>query len=91
MTETATATVDTARAEAFGERMVGAIPIGPTLYMFSTMHCMTVSLAEDGAGLGTVWGEQKVLEMLVDAGFRHVDVKQVEGDFLNNCYIARAG
>jgi hypothetical protein len=28
---------------------------------------MTVSLAHDGAGLGTVWGEQKALEMLAEA------------------------
>ena len=33
-------------------------PLGPWLYTFSLMHCMTVSLAEDGDGLGTMWGEQ---------------------------------
>jgi len=33
-------------------------PLAPTLYTFSTMHCMTVSLAQDGDGLGTVWGRQ---------------------------------
>jgi len=31
-------------------------PLGPTLYTVSTMHCMTVSLAYNGEGLGTVWG-----------------------------------
>ena len=25
-------------------------PLGPSLYMFSVLHCMTVSLAQDGAG-----------------------------------------
>ena len=65
-------------------------PIGPTLYTLSTMHCMTVSLAGDGAGLGTVWGQQKALEMLAEAGFDEVDVKRVEGDFFNSYYIARA-
>ena len=34
------------------------------LYSVSTFHCMTVSLAHDGAGLGTMWGEQKANEML---------------------------
>jgi len=50
---------------------------------------MTVSLARDGEGLGTMWGEQKALELLAEAGFPDVAVKQVEGDFLNNFYIAR--
>ena len=64
-------------------------PLGPFLYTISTMHCMTVSLALDGAGLGTVWGEQKALEMLADAGFTHVEVKQIPGDIINNYYICR--
>lgn len=34
-------------------------PNGPYLYTISTMHCMTVSLAQDGDGLGTMWGEEK--------------------------------
>ena len=64
-------------------------PLGPFLYTISTMHCMTVSLARDGEGLGTMWGEQKALELLAEAGLTDVAVKQVEGDFLNNFYIAR--
>ena len=63
--------------------------MGPFLYTISTMHCMTVSLARDGEGLGTMWGEQKALELLAEAGFTDVAVQQVEGDFLNNFYIAR--
>lgn len=64
-------------------------PMAPFMYAISTMHCMTVSLAYGGVGLGTVWGEQKALEMLADAGFVDVNVKQVEGDIMNNYYIAR--
>lgn len=64
-------------------------PLGPFLYTVSTMHCMPVSLAQDGAGLGAVWGEQKAKEMLSDAGFGEVEVEKVEGDILNNYYIAR--
>jgi hypothetical protein len=52
------------------------------------MHCMTVSLALDGEGLGTCWGEQKALELLAEAGFTNVAVKRVEGDIMNNYYIA---
>ena len=66
-------------------------PLGPFLYAISTMHCMTVSLALDGEGLGTVWGEQKARQMLADAGFNDVRVERVEGDIINNYYIARKG
>ncbi len=66
-------------------------PLGPFLYTISTMHCMTVSLALNGEGLGTVWGEQKAREMLADAGFSDVQVQHVEGDIINSYYIARKG
>jgi 2-polyprenyl-3-methyl-5-hydroxy-6-metoxy-1,4-benzoquinol methylase len=63
-------------------------PFGPALYTFSVMHCMTVSLAQGGAGLGTVWGEQKALEMLSEAGFGEIRVERVEDDPFNNYYVA---
>ncbi|GAA1917243.1 class I SAM-dependent methyltransferase [Streptomyces durmitorensis] len=66
-------------------------PLGPTLYTFSVFYCMTVSLGEGGAGLGTVWGRQTALRMLAEAGFGDVDVRQVEGDILNVYYVARPG
>lgn len=49
-------------------------PFGALYYGISTMHCMTVSLAEGGAGLGTVWGTQLATRMLAEAGFRDVTV-----------------
>lgn len=64
-------------------------PIGPLLYTISTMHCMTVSLAQGGAGLGTMWGEELALEMLQRAGFDTVSVEQPAHDFQNNFYLAR--
>jgi ubiquinone/menaquinone biosynthesis C-methylase UbiE len=64
-------------------------PMGPFLYTVSTMHCMTVSLARNGEGLGAMWGEQQALELLAEAGFTDVTVKQVEGDPFNNFYIAK--
>ena len=66
-------------------------PLGPILYAVSTTHCMTVSLAQGGEGLGTVWGEQKAMELLDEAGFTEVDVTWVEGDILNSYYISRKG
>jgi ubiquinone/menaquinone biosynthesis C-methylase UbiE len=64
-------------------------PLAPFLYMVSTFHCMTVSLAYGGDGLGTAWGEQLAKKMLNDAGFKDITVKRVEGDIINNYYIAR--
>ncbi|MEE8555184.1 MAG: class I SAM-dependent methyltransferase, partial [bacterium] len=64
-------------------------PVGPFLYTISTMHCMTVSLAENGMGLGAMWGEEKAREMLRDAGFGKVEVKQLPHDFQNSFYIVR--
>ena len=65
------------------------VPFTPFLYTISTMHCMTVSLGLDGAGLGTVWGRQLATSMLADAGFGDVQVGEVESDPLNYYYIAR--
>jgi 2-polyprenyl-3-methyl-5-hydroxy-6-metoxy-1,4-benzoquinol methylase len=62
-------------------------PIGPLLYTISCMHCMTVSLAMDGEGLGTMWGEQKAREMLRDAGFMKIEVKNLPHDIQNSYYI----
>ena len=64
-------------------------PLAPMLYGVSTMHCMTVSLALNGEGLGTVWGEQKAKELLTEAGFKQIDIEHVEGDIFNSYYICR--
>ena len=64
-------------------------PLGPLLYSVSTFHCMTVSLALDGAGLGTMWGEQKANEMLREAGFTEVETKKIPEDIINVYYVAR--
>lgn len=66
-------------------------PIAPFLYTISCLHCMTVSLAGGGDGLGAMWGEEKALAMLGEAGFTCVDVRQLPHDFMNNFYIARKG
>jgi SAM-dependent methyltransferase len=64
------------------------VPWAPFLYTASTLHCMTVSLALDGDGLGTVWGTQTALRMLGEAGFGRVDVKEIETDPFNCYYVA---
>jgi ubiquinone/menaquinone biosynthesis C-methylase UbiE len=62
-------------------------PVGPLLYMLSCMHCMTVSLAYGGMGLGTMWGQEKALQMLSDAGFTRVTIHQLAHDFQNDYYV----
>jgi 2-polyprenyl-3-methyl-5-hydroxy-6-metoxy-1,4-benzoquinol methylase len=66
-------------------------PVAPFLYTISCMHCMTVSLANGGEGLGAMWGEEKACEMLAAAGFESVEVRQLPHDFMNNFYVARKG
>ena len=64
-------------------------PVGPFLYAISTMNCMTVSLAQGGQGLGTVWGEELAVRMLNDSGFTDVRIETLEHDILNNYYIMK--
>lgn len=64
-------------------------PLGPMLYTVSCMHCMTVSLAGDGEGLGAMWGVQQAREIFTAAGFTDIAVHQIEGDPANNFYICR--
>jgi SAM-dependent methyltransferase len=64
-------------------------PLAPMLYSVSTFHCMTVSLALDGAGLGTMWGEQKANEMFRAAGFTSVETKKIPEDIFNVYYVCR--
>ena len=66
-------------------------PIWTFLYTVSTMHCMTVSLAQGGEGLGTMWGEEKAREMLQEAGFTKVDVRRLPPDFSNSYFIVTKG
>jgi 2-polyprenyl-3-methyl-5-hydroxy-6-metoxy-1,4-benzoquinol methylase len=66
---------------------VGA-PLATYKYAVSTLHCMSVSLALDGAGLGTCWGRQLAESMLADAGFRDVEIREIESDVVNDYYIA---
>jgi ubiquinone/menaquinone biosynthesis C-methylase UbiE len=64
-------------------------PIGTFLYTASCLHCMTVSLAQGGEGLGAMWGEEKTREYLQLAGFRSVDKHELAHDIQNNWYVVR--
>jgi 2-polyprenyl-3-methyl-5-hydroxy-6-metoxy-1,4-benzoquinol methylase len=62
-------------------------PLGTFTYTVSCLHCMTVSLALGGEGLGAAWGEEKALELLADAGFGNVEVRRLQHDIINNYYV----
>lgn len=62
-------------------------PFGPFLYTISCMHCMSVSLANGGPGLGAMWGKQTATEMLAAAGFHQVRIESLPHDPLNFFYI----
>ncbi len=62
-------------------------PIGTLLYTISCMHCMTVSLADDGEGLGAMWGEERTREYLRAAGFTDVVTHRLDHDIQNNWYV----
>ena len=52
------------------------------------MHCMTVSLADGGMGLGAMWGEQTARRMLAEAGFTSVESHRVDGDIVDVYLVA---
>jgi 2-polyprenyl-3-methyl-5-hydroxy-6-metoxy-1,4-benzoquinol methylase len=62
-------------------------PIATFLYAVSCMHCMTVSLAQGGEGLGAMWGEEKTREYLRRAGFRSITTHRLAHDIQNNWYV----
>jgi 2-polyprenyl-3-methyl-5-hydroxy-6-metoxy-1,4-benzoquinol methylase len=64
-------------------------PIGTFLYTVSCMHCMTVSLAQEGEGLGAMWGEETTREYVERAGFRSIETHELEHDIQNNWYVIR--
>lgn len=64
-------------------------PFGTFIYTASCLHCMTVSLAQGGEGLGAMWGEEKAHEYLHLAGFRSVETKNLAHDIQNNWYVVR--
>ena len=81
--------VDTSASSKLAENMHH--PLGTFLYTVSCMHCMTVSLADGGMGLGAMWGEQTARKMLSEAGFGSIEAKHVDGDIVNAYIVAAKG
>lgn len=78
--------VDIKAASDLGSNMGNRM--APLLYGMSVLHCLTVSLAAGGAGLGAVWGEQLARRMLADAGFSNVSVHDSPSP-MNSIYVCR--
>ena len=64
-------------------------PLGSFLYTISCLHCMSVSLSENGAGLGAMWGREKAVELLKNAGFTKISLNTLKHDFQNYYYVCK--
>jgi len=58
-----------------------SLPLAPFMYTISCMHCMTVSLAHGGEGLGTVIGESGARTLARDAGFSRFERAAIDDPF----------
>jgi 2-polyprenyl-3-methyl-5-hydroxy-6-metoxy-1,4-benzoquinol methylase len=56
-------------------------PIGKAFHSISPLHCMTVSLAFNGAGLGTVIGENGARALAKEAGFTRFERLPIQNPF----------
>ena len=56
-------------------------PVGRAFQCVSPLHCMTVSLAHRGEGLGTVIGERGVRALAHETGFSHVEKLPIQHPF----------
>lgn len=66
-------------------------PMAALLYGLSCVHCTPVSLAQGGAGLGTMWGWETAQAMLAAAGFHDVQRHTLPHDPMNVWFVAQRG
>ena len=78
------------KASSFPEKNVEH-PMGTWIYTVSTFHCMTVSLAQGGDGLGTAWGRELARSMLAEAGFVDVDRRLLSAGIAQLITATRSG
>lgn len=64
-------------------------PFAALLYTMSTVHCTPVSLAQNGKGLGTMWGWETAERMLRAAGFQHIERHVIPDDPMNVWFVSR--
>jgi ubiquinone/menaquinone biosynthesis C-methylase UbiE len=61
---------------------------GRTLYGASTMHCLTVSLAQNGEGLGSAIGENLARSLAAEAGFATFEKLPIKNPY-HQVFLAR--
>lgn len=65
-------------------------PFSSFKYALSLLHCMPVSLYFDGGvGLGTCWGRELAIKMLMEAGFQDTELKAMEWNTFNVNYLSK--
>lgn len=64
-------------------------PVAAYQYTISTMHCMSVSIADGGEGLGTAWGLEAMTAALQTAGFIDLETVEVKPDRTNSYVICK--
>ena len=79
--------VEPKAASSLAENMLD--PMAPFQYTVSTMHCMSVSIAGGGEGLGTAWGTERTTEFLNSAGFEDITIAEVRADRANSHFVCR--
>lgn len=65
------------------------LPWASFMYAISTVHCLSVSLAQGGAGLGAAWGVELAEQMLREAGFTSVAVHRIEQNPFDVYFVAK--
>jgi len=64
-------------------------PMASVMYSVSVMHCMTVSLAHAGAGIGLAFGEGHARRLLAEAGFADPQLHPAPGQPFDVVYVTR--
>jgi 2-polyprenyl-3-methyl-5-hydroxy-6-metoxy-1,4-benzoquinol methylase len=55
-------------------------PYAPMLYALSLLHAVPVALGQDGEALGRMWGEERAMQMLKEAGFLKIKFHSLPSD-----------
>lgn len=64
-------------------------PMAAVQYSVSVMHCLTVSLAHAGAGIGLAFGEGHARRLLAEAGFADPQLHPAPGQPFDVVYVTR--
>ncbi len=63
-------------------------PFAPMLYAMSCLHAVPVALAQEGEALGVMWGKERAMQMLAEAGFRGARFETLPVDTLRYYCVA---